>query len=133
MSESVKLNDEKRIIVVDDDADILEFLQYELHTYDEGFTINTFENGFSALDFVMQNKCDIVITDIAMPDMNGYELYQKIKYSRPNLPIIMMTGFGYDPNHTVVNAKKAGLRNVIFKPFDMNKLMAMIYQSLAEK
>ena len=54
MSESVKLNDEKRIIVVDDDADILEFLQYELHTYDEGFTINTFENGFSALDFVMQ-------------------------------------------------------------------------------
>ena len=39
-----------------------------------------------------------------MPDMNGYELYQKLSI-QDQIPIIMMTGFGYDPNHTVVNAK----------------------------
>lgn len=122
---------EKRIIVVvDDEVDILEFLETEICFYDEQFEIRVFEEGFSALNFIQQNVCNLLITDIAMPDMNGYELYQKVKYMRPQMPIIMMTGFGYDPKHTIVNAKKAGLRDVIFKPFDMNKLMSMIYQSL---
>ncbi|HOD54428.1 MAG TPA: response regulator [Candidatus Cloacimonadota bacterium] len=131
--EEIKDTEQSKImVVVDDENDILELLQSEITDYDETFNIKTFHDGLSALQFIKQNKCDILITDIAMPDMDGYELYSRVKELRPALPIIMMTGFGYDPNHIVVNAKKAGLKDVIFKPFDINRLMTMIYQRLSE-
>lgn len=119
-----------RILVVDDEQDIVDFLKSELEEYDESFEIVGRNNGLEALRLIQQNVCDLLLTDIAMPDMDGYELYSRTKEIRPNLPIIMMTGFGYDPNHTVVNAKKAGLRDVVFKPFDLQKLIALIYQRL---
>jgi DNA-binding NtrC family response regulator len=122
----------KIIIVVDDEPDITEFLCTELEDFDENLKVLCFENGLLALQFLQQNKADLLITDIAMPDMDGYELYSRVSDLRPQLPIIMMTGFGYDPNHTVVNAKKAGLKDVVFKPFDINKLMTIIYQRLKQ-
>jgi FixJ family two-component response regulator len=57
-----------------------------------------------------------------MPDMDGYELYSRTKEFNEDLPIIMMTGFGYDPDHVVVKSRKAGLQDVIFKPFNIKKL-----------
>jgi DNA-binding NtrC family response regulator len=65
-----------------------------------------------------------------MPDMNGFELYQRTSELRPNLPIIMMTGFGYDPNHVILNTKNIGLRYVIYKPFDVKRLHKTIYEVL---
>ncbi len=125
------INKLKTIVIVDDEPDILDLLQTEIKDFDENFTIMTFNDGLSALQYIKQNTCDLMITDIAMPDMDGYELYSRVHDLRPAMPIIMMTGFGYDPNHTVVNAKKAGLRDVIFKPFDINRLMTLIYQRLS--
>ena len=120
----------QKVIVVDDEIDIVDFLKSEIEEYDENIEVICFNNGLDAFYHIQQNNCNLLITDIAMPDMDGFELYSRVSELRPNLPIIMMTGFGYDPNHTVVNAKKAGLKDVIFKPFDMNKLMALIYQRI---
>lgn len=127
------IDNEKRnlkVVVVDDENDIVDFLKTEIEEYDENIEVICFSNGIDALQHIQQNTCNMLITDIAMPDMDGFELYTRVSDLRPTLPIIMMTGFGYDPNHTIVNAKKAGLKDVIFKPFDMNKLMAMVYQRL---
>lgn len=129
-SNNPALQEKIRILVVDDEQDIVDFLKTELEDYDENFVVIGMNHGLDALKIIQQNACDLLITDIAMPDMDGYELYSRTKDIRPELPIIMMTGFGYDPNHTVVNAKKAGLRDVIFKPFDMLKLISLIYQRL---
>ena len=118
------------ILVTDDEKDILDLLRVDLKELDERFNVITTDSGYKALNYIQSNEVHLLITDIAMPDMDGYELYKRTKAIRPVLPIIMMTGFGYDPNHTVVNAKKAGLTDVIFKPFDMNKLLAMIYSKL---
>ncbi len=120
------------ILVVDDEVEVTEFLKSELKEHDENFVVITYNTGYEALKKVQNNGVDLVLTDIAMPDMDGYELYSRIKEIRENLPIIMMTGFGYDPNHTVVNAKKAGLRDVIFKPFEMDKLVSLIYRRLED-
>jgi DNA-binding NtrC family response regulator len=120
----------QKVIVVDDEIDIVDFLKSEIEEYDENIEVICYNNGLDAFYHIQQNNCNLLITDIAMPDMDGFELYSRVSELRPNLPIIMMTGFGYDPNHTVVNAKKAGLKDVIFKPFDMNKLMALIYQRI---
>lgn len=68
-----------------------------------------------------------------MPDMDGYELYGRVKDYDPNIPVIMMTGFGYDPNHVLVRAKVDGLKDVIFKPFDVDKLIALIDKKLSER
>lgn len=126
------IQEKKTILVVDDEVDITEFLSTELEEFDENLKVISFQNGMLALQYLQQNKADLLITDIAMPDMDGYELYSRVSDLRPDLPIIMMTGFGYDPNHTVVNAKKAGLKDVVFKPFDINKLMNIIYQRLSK-
>ncbi len=118
------------LLITDDENDILQLLDCELKDYDENFEITLADSGYKALNHLQNNECSLLLTDIAMPDMDGFELYKRAKEIRPELPIIMMTGFGYDPNHTVVNAKKAGLKDVVFKPFDINKLVAMIYQRI---
>ena len=117
-----------KIIITDDEPDILQLLNSELTDFDENFEITLANSGYEALNCLQLEGYDMLITDIAMPDMDGFELYKRAKDIRPDISIIMMTGFGYDPNHTVVNAKKAGLKDVIFKPFDISKLVSMIYQ-----
>ena len=82
---------------------------------------------------IMSGKVDLVLTDIAMPDMDGYELFWRVKDYDEKIPVIMMTGFGYDPNHVLVRAKVDGLKDVIFKPFDVEKLVALIDRKIQKK
>jgi FixJ family two-component response regulator len=65
-----------------------------------------------------------------MPDMDGYELYWRIKDYDEQLPVIMMTGFGYDPNHVLVRSKQDGLKDVLLKPFETSKLVDLIEKRL---
>ena len=120
------------ILITDDEQDILDLLRGELSEADSNFHLLLADSGYKALNYIQTEQIDLLLTDIAMPDMDGYELYKRTTELKPNLPIIMMTGFGYDPNHTVVNAKRAGLKDVVFKPFDISKLLALIYQRIAE-
>ncbi len=118
----------KTILVVDDEPDVTEFLGLELN--DDGFNVITENSGYAALNHLMKGEADLLITDIAMPDMDGHELFTRARDLDENFPVIMMTGFGYDPNHVVVNCKKDGLKDVIFKPFDMEKLLKKIHEKL---
>jgi len=116
----------KRILVVDDEKNVTDYLKLELEESADDLEVITKISGYEALNELMKGNIDLLLTDIAMPDMDGYELYSRARELKENLPIIMMTGFGYDPNHAVVKSKKAGLQDVIFKPFDINKLLDMI-------
>ena len=116
------------ILIVDDEIDTLNYLTYVLSK--KQFNVITVDNGFDALQKTREEKIDVVLCDIAMPDMDGYELYSQIRNFDDNLPIIMMTGFGYDPNHVLVKAKKDGLHNIIFKPFELADLVALINKTL---
>ena len=118
------------ILLVDDEADILDLLKQELIEMNNKFEVFITTSGYEALNYLRNYKIDILITDIAMPDMDGYELYKRAKELYEDLPIIMMTGFGYDPSHVVVNAKKSGLREVILKPFETEKLFEIIGREL---
>jgi CheY-like chemotaxis protein len=89
-------------------------------------------DGLKALQMIMSGKVDLVLTDIAMPDMDGYELFWRVKDYDDKIPVIMMTGFGYDPNHVLVRAKVDGLKDVLFKPFDVEKLVELIDQKLLQ-
>ncbi len=122
--------DKYKILVVDDETEVTEYIKLELEDLCSDFEVICKNTGYEGLKRVLNGDISLLLTDIAMPDMDGYELYSRTKEFDENLPIIMMTGFGYDPNHTVVNCKKAGLKDVIFKPFDINRLIMMIKKKI---
>lgn len=120
----------KTICIVDDEEELVENLRLELLDLHPDWDVQAFTNGFDAQRLILEGKVDLLLTDIAMPDMDGYELYWHTKAYNPAIPVIMMTGFGYDPNHVLVRAKKDGLQEVVFKPFDVEMLARRIEQLL---
>jgi DNA-binding NtrC family response regulator len=122
----------KLICVVDDEEELVENLKIELEALRPDWSIHTFSNGMDAMKEILRGEADLVVTDIAMPDMDGYELYWRIKDHDPSIPVIMMTGFGYDPNHVLVRAKVDGLKDVLYKPFDVELLADLIDKRLSE-
>jgi DNA-binding NtrC family response regulator len=75
---------------------------------------------------------DLVLADIRLPDMNGYELMKKLVAHTDSLPLVLMTGFGYDPGHSIVKARQAGLKEVLYKPFRLDQLLETIERVLLE-
>ena len=62
--------------------------------------------------------------------MDGYETFHKIREVRPGTPVILMTGFGYDPKHSIVKARQEGLQTVLYKPFRIDRLMEAVEQAI---
>jgi DNA-binding NtrC family response regulator len=118
------------ICIVDDEEDLTENLSYEIKAIKPEWNVICFQSGLAAIKEIMKGKIDLVVTDIAMPDMDGYELYWRIKDYDQNLPVIMMTGFGYDPNHVLVRSRQDGLRDILYKPFETGKLVELIERRL---
>jgi DNA-binding NtrC family response regulator len=58
--------------------------------------------------------------------MNGYELFQKLQKIMDVVPLVLMTGFGYDPGHTILNARQAGVKKILYKPFRLDQLVTTI-------
>jgi len=119
-----------KILVVDDEKEVTEYLKLELEDNCPHIQMLLLIPGYEGLRLVMSGDIDLLLTDIAMPDMDGYELFSRSREQNDKLPIIMMTGFGYDPNHVVVKCRCDGLKDVIFKPFETNKLISIIKERL---
>lgn len=115
-----------KILVVDDEIEVTDYLKWEIEDACSDFEVICKNTGYEGLKRVLQGDINLLLTDIAMPDMDGYELYSRTKEVNEKMPIIMMTGFGYDPNHAVVKSRQAGLNDVVFKPFDIKRLITMI-------
>ena len=70
-----------------------------------------------------------IIADIRLPDMSGYELLLKLQGDASSrVPLVLMTGFGYDPGHSIVKARQAGLQAVLYKPFRLDQLLETVEQ-----
>ena len=79
----------KRIMVVDDESDLTLFYKMSLHYY--GFEVETFNESKTALSSFKPDYYDLVILDIKMPDMDGFELYREIKERDPNAKACFLT------------------------------------------
>jgi len=102
-----------RILVVDDDAGICQSLKDLLE--EERCNIETAASGVFAIEWLGRQDFDAVLSDVVMPDMDGYELYQTVKKKTPNLPVVLMTAFNYDKDHVIKRSCLEGLQGVIFK------------------
>ena len=84
---------EKKILLVDDEATILD--TYSLLLEEKGYAVVTAENGRKALEEFSRDSFDLVITDLAMPGGDGFELLEEIKGRSPQTPVIVFTGKRY--------------------------------------
>ena len=119
----------KRVLVADDEEFIRETLANVLGN--QGSLVDTAENGEQAITLLNQNDYHLVISDIKMPKANGYEVFAKAREKDKNISVILMTGFGYDPGHSIVRANREGLNAVLYKPFKVEQLISEIKQALA--
>ena len=91
-----------------------------------GCVVQTACDGAEAIEMLEKNTYDMVLADIKMPNKNGYEVFAAARDRNPDCPVMLMTGFGYDPNHSIVRARKEGLHAVLFKPFKVDQLLENI-------
>ena len=102
-----------KILIVDDDAGICQSLRDLLEA--EECQVETAASGVYAMQWLERSRFDLVLSDVVMPDIDGYQLYQHVKKSAPDLPVILMTAFNYDKDHIIKRSCLEGLQGVIFK------------------
>lgn len=119
MSSAIKEKN-KRILAVDDEEDVLEFLKIYLESL--GWEVTTVSSTAEAFKELDAKSYFLVLTDIAMPDMDGYEFISKIKEKNIPSQMALMTGFGYNPKHTLVKIYKTIRYPCLFKPFNRVKV-----------
>ena len=114
-----------RILVVDDSADMRALLQWELQ--DAGYTVQAAENGRAGVKMQRVFRADIVITDLFMPDGDGFEVIAKVRESFPATRIVAIsaakTTMGTD---YLALAQKAGASATLQKPFKMPALLNLL-------
>jgi CheY-like chemotaxis protein len=124
----------RRILVADSDENVRVAAHALLERYQ--CAVETSHDGAETLSMVRNITAlggyDLVLADIRLPDMNGYELMQKLAARVESLPLVLMTGFGYDPGHSIVKARQAGLKEVLYKPFRLDQLLETIERVLVE-
>jgi len=68
-----------------------------------------------------------VLSDVVMPDLDGYQLFQEVSRRYPGLPVVLMTAFHFDKDHIIKRSRQAGLEDVIYKkPIDPPRLREII-------
>ena len=96
----------------------------------QGATVETARDAHEAIALARQTPYSAAVVDIRLPDLNGYETYRRLREVQPGVPIILMTGFGYDPSHSIVKARQEGLKAVLYKPFRADRLEEAIEDAL---
>ena len=116
-----------RLLVVDDDIQMLSALEAALRR--KGHTVETASNGFVAISKLEKAPFQAIITDLRMPGMDGLELLQQVRRTRPSLPVVVLSAYGTVP--TAVDAMKAGAVDFLAKPFHSATLLAAVRRALA--
>ncbi len=122
-----------RLLIVDDDIRMTRTLKTLISKKYSMIEVETAAGGYEALHRINKGGIDAVLTDVAMPDMDGCDLYIKICQSNPEIQVIMMSAF-YDANHAVVRAKMEGLQDVVPNPelIEKKDLIEKIFQKIEE-
>ena len=117
------------ILIVDDDEKIVETLSIILKK--EGYDILTGANGNDGLKLCLEQKVDLVITDIVMPEKEGLETIIDMKKSFPSIKIIAISGGGkIGPEDYLILAEKFGAKKTLAKPFKKDDILLAVQEVL---
>jgi len=132
-NEEQRLDPEDRrragILVVEDDAAMRDLLVEELT--DSGFRVESASGGRTGVERVRAGGIDVVVTDLRMPDLDGFDLLRDIKATEASPHVIMITAFG--SIDTAIKAVKLGAYDYITKPFEIEALAIAVEKAIAER
>lgn len=122
-------NTKDKILVIDDDQSIRKTLSSYLKKLN--YEVYSAENGIQGIEIAKSELPDLVITDIKMPEADGFEVLKKVKEIDPHIHVIMITAF--DDMHSTVKAMQQGAYDYIEKPLEIDKLKITINRALENK
>jgi two-component system copper resistance phosphate regulon response regulator CusR len=126
LTQHFKLTSLKNILIVEDDRRIAHNIFRGLNA--ENFAAEIAYDGITGKQMALNTKFDLVLLDINLPGMKGYEVCQQIRIYKPSLPIIMLTAYGEIEDK--VEGLSKGADDYIVKPFDFRELLARINAAL---
>src|SRR5215472_16549195 len=115
-----------RVLVIDDDASLRYTLEAVLS--DAGLAVETCEGGASGVAAFEARGADVVLTDLAMPDVDGMQVLERLRALDPGVPVLMLTAHGSE--RVAVAAMKAGAYDYIPKPFDPDELVLAVKRGI---
>ena len=116
------------ILIVDDEAGSRESLRMILKSI---YEVHTAENGQEALNFISRNKVELVTLDLNMPGLSGFDVLKEIKKLRPDIEVVIVTGYG-----TLKNAQEAthhGAADFISKPFNVADIIISVSKAFERR
>ncbi|MBN2043117.1 MAG: response regulator [Candidatus Aenigmarchaeota archaeon] len=116
-----------QILIVDDEPDTVDMIKSILEMY--GFSVNTAHNGKECLKKVNKNNTELVLLDIMMPDMSGWEVFNKIRKTKKNLKVIFISVVEISPERKQ-SLIKDGLFDYINKPFTKDDLVGRVKNAI---
>jgi DNA-binding NtrC family response regulator len=118
-----------RLLIVDDD----EFIRRSLapHLRDLGYEVEEADSGESALNRLSEFDPEILLTDVQMPGMSGFDLLKRVRESRPDLPVVIFTG--YADVQGAIDAIKDGAYDYLLKPLDLDEIEGVIERCLRDR
>ena len=122
-------NPKAKILCVDDESVILDSFRKILVL--DGYSVDTVESGGEALNLIKDHHYDFCFTDLKMPEMDGVEVTKTVKHLRPDIDVIIITG--YATVQTAVDCMKFGAMDYVEKPFTEDELLEFVKKSLYKR
>ncbi len=113
---------QKRILIVDDDDEIRELLEFDIAQ--SGYYVDTAKDGLEGLNKALNNTYDLILLDVMMPKMNGFDVCKNIRQAKLAVPILMLTAKGTIDDKT--QGFEGGADDYLVKPFDIQEVLLRI-------
>ena len=111
-----------KILIVEDDAELRQLFHHVLTK--NGYAVRGVGNGQEALDSLAQDYCDLIISDIMMPVMDGYQLVRTLRNSGNRIPVLMITA--KDAFDDMQTGFQSGIDDYMFKPINVNEMVLRV-------
>jgi len=116
------MNEKKRILIVDDDTEIRELLEFDIAS--SGYFVDTAVDGMDGLNKILNNKYDLILLDVMMPKMNGFDVCKNLRQAKITTPVLMLTAKGTIIDKT--SGFDSGADDYLVKPFDIQEVLLRI-------
>ena len=113
---------QKRILIIDDDDEIRELLEFDVRS--SGYFVDTAKDGLEGLNKALNNSYDLILLDVMMPKMNGFDVCKNIRSAKLSIPILMLTAKGTIEDKT--SGFDCGADDYLVKPFDVQEVLLRI-------
>ena len=122
--------EQKKILIADDETEVLEILEKRLK--ESGYALKAVSKGKDALDACKQEKFDLIVLDIAMPDMDGYTVAENLRQDKQlqNIPIIFLTGKELEYKGVQKRIEELGAYDFLIKPCTFEEILSKIKEAI---